>query len=209
MARVARATGSVARAGIEGTTFTAVHAGVRNQEWFLSQPDATKQIILNSLAFGAFRFAQANKLPAWLGGGNAVVDGLIKQGLVIPGVITGVQLGAFDYDRIINKDPSLWNEVWSNFLLNAALSGFLALPSLRANGHQIVNGEIVSNGQKLKIRVAKGEYQVELPGKNSEKVWKKFEPTNKLKKEIDGSDRTSSQNNTENRDTPMEDGSAL
>ena len=65
-----RATTWAGQAAIEGTTFTAIHAGLRNREWFVNSPTLTKDIVINSLGFGLFRSAQTMNL----GIPNKVVD---------------------------------------------------------------------------------------------------------------------------------------
>lgn len=184
LGRGAIATG---RATIEGTTFTATHAAVRNQEWFMNQPDVTKQIVLNSLMFGAIRFASATQIPGSYFGKNPVVEGLMKQGLIVPAMITGAQLGLFDYDRIINTDPSLWNDIWSSFLLNALMGGMVGMHGKFNTARLMVSeGTIrLPEGKSVSFRTTEvGKYEMELPVKGGTK-WVEFEPSAQVKKELD------------------------
>jgi hypothetical protein len=62
---------------------TAVHAGVRSQEWFMNQPDAIQQIVMNSLGFGLFRSANSGTINNMFKGiENPIVNNLLKNNLL-------------------------------------------------------------------------------------------------------------------------------
>ncbi|MBX9809536.1 hypothetical protein K2X92_04070, partial [Candidatus Gracilibacteria bacterium] len=168
MNSLARTTGAITRAGIEGTSFTAIHAGVRNQEWFLNQPNPVQQIIINSLGFGLFRSASSGQVAKLFSGiENPMINGLLKQGLIVPAIITGVQTGLFDYTRLANKDPSVWNDIWSNFLLNAAMGGlFMGFAKKSPTGEQ--SGVVKTPKGEVPVhKHLDGKIDIEVPGINN------------------------------------------
>jgi hypothetical protein len=59
------------------------------------------------------------------GAKHPAIDGLLKQGLFVPAVLTAVNLGVFNIERLRSKDPDVWNDGFSEFLLNAAIGGAL------------------------------------------------------------------------------------
>lgn len=128
--KTTKAVSAIASAWVEWTTFTALHEGIRNQEWFLNQKDGVKKIITNSLMFGTFKLA--NNLPAnflnsiktknptlW-----ASLDGLYKQWLVAPALYTAGIAGYESMTQTEQKSYQAWLKefvlvwiVWGTFHL--------------------------------------------------------------------------------------------
>lgn len=112
--KTTKAVSAIASAWVEWTTFTALHEGIRNQEWFLNQTDITKKIITNSLMFGTFKLA--NNAPtnflASLKTKNPTLwtslEGLYKQWLVAPALYTASMAGYECMTQAEQKSCQAW-----------------------------------------------------------------------------------------------------
>lgn len=58
-----RVASSVSKAVTEGAIFTTAHNAIRSQELIWNNPNWAQEIALNSITFGAFRYAKTVKLP--------------------------------------------------------------------------------------------------------------------------------------------------
>ncbi|MBX9809533.1 hypothetical protein K2X92_04055 [Candidatus Gracilibacteria bacterium] len=102
----------------EAVTFDATFEGLRNQRLFIDKPNWQQDLIKNAAGFGFSRYlAGATKF------GKIHLDPLsnqlIKQGLIVPAIITGVGVS----QKLLANDPDAWHGAWEEFLMGAIMTG--------------------------------------------------------------------------------------
>ncbi len=108
----------VAVAGIEAATFDLTFEALRNQRLFTDKPQWERDLIKNAFGFGFSRhLAGATKfagIPL-----DPLSGQLIKQGLIVPAIITGVGVG----QKLLANDPDIYHWALEEFLLGAIMIG--------------------------------------------------------------------------------------
>lgn len=135
------------RMWVEWITFTAAFEGIRNKKWFLdmASDELTKQIILNSLMFGTFRYMD----KVWLQNYSKLLkfakkhpfyNWLARQWLAAPAILTAMTMWA---DKMTSDELRESKEYLKEFIMLWVMAWIL---------HMIPNG-------KWKVRIEWPEWK--------------------------------------------------
>ncbi len=160
------------KAATEWLVFTATYDAVRYRSWFLNHPEWWKHVALNTFFFAAARVLWAKQFTKL----SPNLEWLIKTWAVLPAAVVTMDL-ALSYEKVLNNDPDLQDELISEFLVLSILGWFLHLaPS--------------AIWWILKWKVNK--YEIELNKDNGKwKInWKDFKLTNKAREKLENRNKT-------------------
>lgn len=110
--------GRAALATGEAATFDFSFELLRNQRLFTDKPNWQQDLIKNAFGFGFSRYlAGAKSFPGIQL--DPLSNQLIKQGLIVPAIITGVWVG----QKLLANDPDAYHGAWEEFILGAVMTG--------------------------------------------------------------------------------------